>query len=74
MKPTAVELYDAPSLFALGAAGRRDVGVYTVSSQMGFEAIFAGHRPRVFGKPFYAGWGLTEDDEVIPRRTDGSAN
>ena len=28
------------------------VGVYTVSSQMGFEAIFAGHKPRVFGQTF----------------------
>lgn len=37
------------------------IDVYTVSSQMGFEAILAGHRPRVFGRPFYAGWGLTED-------------
>ncbi|SLN43502.1 Capsule polysaccharide biosynthesis protein [Roseivivax jejudonensis] len=44
------------------------VAVYTVSSQMGFEAILAGHRPRVFGQPFYAGWGLTEDDRPVPRR------
>ncbi len=44
------------------------VGVYTVSSQMGFEAILAGHRPRVFGQPFYAGWGLTEDEDPVPRR------
>lgn len=43
--------------------------VYTVSSQMGFEAILHGHRPRVFGQPFYAGWGLTRDDQPIPRRT-----
>jgi capsular polysaccharide export protein len=42
--------------------------VYTVSSQMGFEAILAGHRPRVFGLPFYAGWGLTDDEIVAPRR------
>ncbi|WP_136443121.1 capsular polysaccharide biosynthesis protein [Pacificoceanicola onchidii] len=42
--------------------------VYTVSSQMGFEAILAGHKPRVFGLPFYAGWGLTEDETVIARR------
>ncbi|MGP6087498.1 capsular polysaccharide biosynthesis protein [Antarctobacter jejuensis] len=42
--------------------------VYTVSSQMGFEAILAGHRPRVFGQPFYAGWGLTDDETVLPRR------
>ncbi len=42
--------------------------VYTVSSQLGFEAILAGHRPRVFGQPFYAGWGLTEDEQPPPRR------
>ena len=45
------------------------VAVYTVSSQMGFEAILAGHRPRVFGQPFYAGWGLTADENPVPRRT-----
>lgn len=44
------------------------VGVYTVSSQLGFEAIFAGHKPRVFGKPFYAGWGLTTDEFPVQRR------
>ncbi|WP_371227516.1 capsular polysaccharide biosynthesis protein [Roseovarius sp. 2305UL8-3] len=46
------------------------VGVYTVSSGLGFEAIFAGHKPRVFGQPFYAGWGLTEDHHPhsLPRR------
>lgn len=44
------------------------VGVYTLSSQMGFEAILAGHKPRVFGQPFYAGWGLTQDEIAIPRR------
>lgn len=41
------------------------IGVYTVSSQMGFEAIYAGHRPKVFGHPFYAGWGLTEDRHPV---------
>lgn len=45
------------------------VGVYTVSSHMGFEAIFAGHKPRVFGQPFYAGWGLSVDENPVPRRT-----
>ena len=44
------------------------IAVYTVSSQLGFEAILAGHRPRVFGQPFYAGWGLTTDEQPIPRR------
>ncbi|WP_246594609.1 capsular polysaccharide biosynthesis protein [Mameliella sediminis] len=61
-----VTLYDGPaSPWSLleGATA-----VYTVSSQMGFEAILAGHRPRVFGAPFYAGWGLTQDEDPIPRR------
>jgi len=44
------------------------VAVYTVSSQLGFEAIFAGHKPRVFGAPFYAGWGLTQDEFPVQRR------
>lgn len=44
------------------------VAVYTVSSQLGFEAILAGHRPRVFGQPFYAGWGLSEDENPVWRR------
>lgn len=44
------------------------IAVYTVSSQLGFEAILAGHRPRVFGQPFYAGWGLTEDEDPVARR------
>jgi capsular polysaccharide export protein len=44
------------------------VAVYTVSSQLGFEAILAGHRPVVAGRPFYAGWGLSEDALPLPRR------
>lgn len=42
--------------------------VYCVSSQFGFEAILTGHRPVMFGQPFYAGWGLTQDQSPIPRR------
>ena len=42
--------------------------VYTVSSQLGMEAVFAGKTPRVFGQPFYAGWGLTADEQPLPRR------
>jgi capsular polysaccharide export protein len=47
----------------------RAAAVYTVSSQLGFEAVLAGHRPVVAGRPFYAGWGLTTDLAPIPRRT-----
>jgi len=42
--------------------------VYTLSSQLGFEAILAGHRPVVLGQPFYAGWGLTDDRAPPARR------
>ncbi len=44
------------------------VGVYSHSSTLGFEAIFAGHKPRIFGQPFYAGWGLTQDENPPARR------
>ncbi|MEL7126595.1 MAG: capsular polysaccharide biosynthesis protein [Pseudomonadota bacterium] len=44
------------------------LGVYTVSSGLGFEAILAGHKPRTFGQPFYAGWGLTQDEFPVQRR------
>lgn len=44
------------------------VAVYTVSSQLGFEAILAGHKPVVFGQPFYMGWGLTDDRMPLDRR------
>ncbi len=42
--------------------------VYTVTSQLGFEAILAGHKPVTFGLPFYAGWGLTDDRRPPPSR------
>lgn len=42
--------------------------VYTVTSQMGFEALLAGRRVHCFGMPFYAGWGLTSDALACPRR------
>ncbi|MEP2890605.1 capsular polysaccharide biosynthesis protein [Tateyamaria sp.] len=44
------------------------IAVYTVSSGLGFEAILAGHKPRVFGQPFYAGWGLSADEFPVQRR------
>jgi len=42
--------------------------VYCVTSQLGFDAICRGHRPHVFGMPFYAGWGLSDDRQSLPRR------
>lgn len=43
--------------------------VYVVTSQMGFEALLLGKPVDCFGMPFYAGWGLTHDRQVCPRRT-----
>ncbi|AXK64593.1 capsular polysaccharide biosynthesis protein [Burkholderia sp. IDO3] len=42
--------------------------VYTVTSQLGFEALMWGLPVRVFGMPFYAGWGLTRDALPAPAR------
>lgn len=61
-----VSLYDAPVSPWVLLDGA--VAVYTLSSQLGFEAILAGHKPRVFGQPFYAGWGLSLDEHPVPRR------
>lgn len=52
-----------PSALLQGASA-----VYCLSSQMGFEAILAGHRPVLYGQPFYAGWGLSEDRAGAPLR------
>lgn len=48
---------------------RRADAVYTVSSQMGFEALLLGKVVHCFGMPFYAGWGLTRDRKTLERRT-----
>ena len=48
--------------------------VYAVSSQLGYEAILAGHKPRLFGQPFYAGWGLSQDEESLPHGRRGPAS
>jgi len=42
--------------------------VYTVSSQMGLEALLLGKEVHCFGIPFYAGWGLTYDRKKTERR------
>ena len=43
--------------------------VYVVSSTMGFEALLAGKPVSVFGLPWYAGWGVTDDRQICARRT-----
>jgi capsular polysaccharide export protein len=46
----------------------RAAAVYVVTSQMGFEALLWDRPVRCFGMPFYAGWGLTQDDLASPAR------
>nr|WP_085836180.1 capsular polysaccharide biosynthesis protein [Aquimixticola soesokkakensis] len=65
LRPNVEILTDPVSPWALMEGA---IAVYTVSSQMGFEAILAGHRPRVFGQPWYSGWGLTQDENPVARR------
>lgn len=43
--------------------------VHTVTSTAGFEALLRGLHVVTYGTPFYAGWGLTEDRQAFPRRT-----
>ena len=50
----------------------RAAAVYVVTSQMGFEALLWDRPVRCFGMPFYAGWGLTQDEQTPPvRRATG---
>lgn len=42
--------------------------VYTITSLAGFEALMRGLKVTVWGSPFYAGWGLTDDRQPNARR------
>lgn len=53
---------------AIGAIRQADE-VHTMTSLAGFEALIRGKPVTCWGMPFYAGWGLTDDREPIPRRT-----
>jgi hypothetical protein len=35
--------------------------IVTITSLMGFEALLRGLKVTTYGRPFYAGWGLTDD-------------
>ena len=43
--------------------------VFAHGAAEGFDALLAGHRPRVFGRPWYHGWGLTADENADPTRS-----
>src|SRR5438552_17254962 len=41
---------------------------HVLTSLAGFEALLRGKLVVCYGLPFYAGWGLTQDVEPLPRR------
>ncbi len=43
--------------------------IHTMTSLVGFEGLLREKRVVVYGQPFYAGWGLTEDRHPPARRT-----
>lgn len=42
--------------------------IHTMTSLVGFEALLREKVVHVYGRPFYAGWGLTVDRHPHPRR------
>lgn len=42
--------------------------VHVLTSLSGFEALLRGLEVHTWGLPFYAGWGLTHDKHICPRR------
>lgn len=43
--------------------------VATLTSLTGFEALMRGKAVSVYGRPFYAGWGLSDDRLTFKRRS-----
>lgn len=56
---------DVPLPMCLGVVDE----VHTLTSLVGFEALLRGLRVVTYGRPFYAGWGLTSDRHTVSRRT-----
>ena len=44
--------------------------VYVCTTQFGFEALMCNKEVHTFGMPFYAGWGLTVDEQTCIRRNN----
>jgi capsular polysaccharide export protein len=55
---------DVPIAALIGAVDE----VHTMTSLTGYEALLRGRHVLVYARPFYAGWGLTEDLVPLPRR------
>jgi capsular polysaccharide export protein len=59
---------DVPIGALLGALRGGVDEVHVISSLAGFEALLRGLRVVAHGRPFYAGWGLTDDRAPLPPR------
>lgn len=55
--------------FSMFAALARVDHFYTVDAPEGMQALLAGVPVHVFGSPYYAGWGLSQDDLPLPERS-----
>ncbi|VWB61261.1 capsular polysaccharide export protein, LipB/KpsS family [Burkholderia lata] len=53
---------------SLCAAIRHVDHVYTISAPEGMHALLSGVPTHTFGRPYYAGWGLTSDHADMPER------
>ncbi|WP_192940173.1 capsular polysaccharide biosynthesis protein [Campylobacter porcelli] len=42
--------------------------IHTMTSTSGLEAILRGKKVICYGRPFWAGWGLSDDKKSLPRR------
>ena len=42
--------------------------IHTMTSTSGLEAILRGKKVVCYGRPFWAGWGLSDDKKPQPRR------
>lgn len=60
--------YVASNLSSEAAIGQVDE-VWTMTSLLGLEALLRDKKVVCFGLPFFAGWGLTKDEQQCPRRT-----
>ena len=43
--------------------------VHTMTSLVGFEGLLRNKKVVCYGRPFYSGWGLTNDRHTVERRT-----
>ncbi|MBU1325320.1 MAG: capsular polysaccharide biosynthesis protein [Alphaproteobacteria bacterium] len=73
LKRGCLDLSDASGLTVVDDVRAADLldavdAVYAVTSGLGFEALWRRLPVRLFGAPFYAGWGLTRDEVKPPRR------